>query len=306
MDAGAAPALTTHVGVFWDYENVRIPREVRPSRAASAIRDAVLPFGQIIERRIYYDSRKASELSTNRVCLDQSGFTLVDCPTRGTKETLDKKLIVDVMHFAHMMRKPSCVVLVTSDGDYSYTLAKIGDLGVRTVVIYGPESTTPGVLIDNADVAMSWLHDVLPEDSDDDAAASSSAADESRGGGVGASDDDASASPARDRFQAAAHDAMDGAHVLLCHCIAELSAPSRAWVLLGHVGAAYYRKRGHGRGRVGPADRAAFSRSCSSALRGGFVETSVQETPSISLQNDFVRVDASKFCVQISSKFVQR
>ena len=29
-----------------------------------------------------------------------AGFTLVDCPTRNLKETIDKKIIVDVMHFA--------------------------------------------------------------------------------------------------------------------------------------------------------------------------------------------------------------
>lgn len=91
------------VGVFWDYENVRIPRNVRATRAAAALRDAVLPFGQILERRVYYDSRRAAEFSLrntdSRASLDQSGFTLVDCPTRGEKETLDKKLIVDVMQF---------------------------------------------------------------------------------------------------------------------------------------------------------------------------------------------------------------
>ena len=39
---------------------------------------------------------------------------------------------------------------------------------------------------------------------------------------------------------------------------------------------------------------------CLNGVAGRFVARSVQETPSISLQHDFVRVDVSDFCVQIS------
>ena len=53
-----------------------------------------------------------------------SGFTLIDCPARGKKETLDKRMIVDILAFAWeraARRIPTCVVLITSDGDYAYT-----------------------------------------------------------------------------------------------------------------------------------------------------------------------------------------
>jgi hypothetical protein len=64
----------------------------------------------------------------NRSLFDLGGFTLVDCPTRNTKETLDKKIIVDAMHFAAERRSlgvPCCVCLISCDGDYSYMLNRL-------------------------------------------------------------------------------------------------------------------------------------------------------------------------------------
>jgi len=64
---------------------------------------------QVTEKRLYYDPDKetvigpggGSHSSLDRVSLDMSGFTLVDCPTRNAKETLDKKILVDIMSFAY-------------------------------------------------------------------------------------------------------------------------------------------------------------------------------------------------------------
>jgi hypothetical protein len=154
------------VGVFWDFENVRIPGGMRATFAANCIREVALTFGKnIAERRLYYDSHKESESFTDRRSLDASGFTLVDCPARHAKETLDKKLIVDLVLFAlrnqQLATRSTCVVLITSDGDYSYTLSKVRDLGVRTVVIHGPATTTAGILFNVCDCTRNWLTDVL-------------------------------------------------------------------------------------------------------------------------------------------------
>lgn len=62
---------------------------------------------RVTERRLYFDSRKPSESKVDRSTLDMSGFTLVDTPTRNAKETLDKKIIVDIMSFA-MERRFRC------------------------------------------------------------------------------------------------------------------------------------------------------------------------------------------------------
>ena len=140
-------AKSMEIGIFWDYENVRVPRYVdvcdawswirkAVDRAASEVAPARTPV--IAERRLYYDSRSPGEKNTDRVKLDLSGFTLVDCPKRNNvKETLDKKLIVDIMSFRIKLEN-SCVVLITSDGDYAYALNMLRGFGVKTVVIHGP------------------------------------------------------------------------------------------------------------------------------------------------------------------------
>ena len=151
------------VAVFWDFENVRLPAWCPATKAAEEIRNKVAKYGRIVEKRLYYDSRQPTELSAPRSDLDLSGFTLVDCPSRNRKETLDKKLIVDVLCFAWeraSMGAKACVVLITSDGDYSYAMARLRDIGVFTVVIYRPDVVAK-VLIDNANVVMSWEFDVL-------------------------------------------------------------------------------------------------------------------------------------------------
>ncbi|KAL3935069.1 MAG: hypothetical protein SGARI_003123 [Bacillariaceae sp.] len=151
------------IAIFWDYENIRIPAWCPASTATEGIRNKVAKYGRIVEKRLYYDSRQPSEHAAPRAELDLSGFTLVDCPSRNRKETLDKKLIVDVLCFAWeraSMGAKACVVLITSDGDYSYAVARLRDIGVFTIIIYRPDNVAK-VLIDNANIVMSWEFDVL-------------------------------------------------------------------------------------------------------------------------------------------------
>ncbi|KAG7344514.1 NYN domain containing protein [Nitzschia inconspicua] len=151
------------VAIFWDYENVRIPAWCHPSTATQGIRNKVAKYGRVVEKRIYYDSRQPTEVSVPRAELDSSGFTFVDCPSRNRKETLDKKIIVDIMCFAWervSTGSKACIVLITSDGDYSYALARLRDIGVFAVVMYRPVNVSK-VLINSANVVLSWESDVL-------------------------------------------------------------------------------------------------------------------------------------------------
>jgi uncharacterized LabA/DUF88 family protein len=165
MSANNIDGITqTDVGVFWDYENVKVPNHYRTSEAVNAIRNAISSYGRVLEKRCYYDSKKLTEANTDRSTLDLCGFTLVDCPTRGRKETLDKKMIVDILGFAWERvgnKIPACVVLISSDGDYSYTLSKLRDIGVRTVVIHGMLNFAQ-ILLDCCDEAISWHHVLFP------------------------------------------------------------------------------------------------------------------------------------------------
>jgi hypothetical protein len=180
------------VAVFWDYENVPLPENCHAVEVSKCIHNALSKYGRIVERRLYSDSRKwnAGLSTANRRFLDASGFDLVDTPSKGAKEAVDKKMIADVLTFAwdssmryarlsgadgreshggdhhHQQGRGSwanrpCVVLVTSDGDYAYALSKLRDRGVHSVVLYGRDDTVSQILVDTADDAYSFEKDIL-------------------------------------------------------------------------------------------------------------------------------------------------
>jgi hypothetical protein len=157
----------SEVAIFWDYENVPVPSWCKvASEASKAIVNSVSEQGRIVDRRLYFDFSN-QEQGNRWSGLDSSGFDLVNTPQRNQKETLDKKMIADVLLFCwdsatrnQSTNKGSCVVLVTSDGDYAYTLNKLRDRGVSSVVIYG-HGNVADILISSADVALSLEHDVL-------------------------------------------------------------------------------------------------------------------------------------------------
>ncbi len=97
-----------------------------------------------------------------RASLDMAGFTLVDCPTRNEKETLDKKIIVDVMRFAYSRvnrKQDACVILLSNDGDYAYLLSLLRDIEVQVVVIF--DGRPAAALLQACDSSLSWRYDVL-------------------------------------------------------------------------------------------------------------------------------------------------
>lgn len=219
----------------------------------NAIRTATTFYGRLWEKRIYFDSRKASEIKTDRLNLDQSGFTLVDCPTRGKKDTLDKKMIVDILGFAWERVSRgirTCVVLISSDSDYSYTLSKLRDIGVFTVVIHGRLNVTADVLLDCCDVAMSLHHvlhddDILtrppnsPSSSPDDVKLCSHDERSKRSGwpfgrpGLNTANPDGTIPTipalARESSTASSIAAAEGAFQLLCHCVDTVQRRGVCW-----------------------------------------------------------------------------
>jgi len=167
---GAEPPI--EVAVFWDYENTPLPREVRPAEAAKAVQSAAESLPSVRGRpcrinmqRVYFDPYKVRGVKPrNPAELDSSGFDLVQTPSRNTKETADKKLIVDLLIFVWEVRERGgepLVVLITSDGDYSYTLARLKQRGVMNAVLYGRDESTATILKDNAQDSLSFEKDVL-------------------------------------------------------------------------------------------------------------------------------------------------
>ena len=152
------------IGIFWDYENIRIPRNIPIAAVSKCIQDKLAKHGRIVEKRLYYNSLASNESPDAESYLASSGFTLVDCPNRGIgrKENLDKELMIDAAFFGleSVAATKTCVVLITSDGDYSHLLARLRGSKVNTIIIYDAGSVAQ-VLIDSADVTYSWKCDIL-------------------------------------------------------------------------------------------------------------------------------------------------
>mmetsp|Transcript_16995 Transcript_16995/g.44287 ORF Transcript_16995/g.44287 Transcript_16995/m.44287 type:complete len:485 (+) Transcript_16995:62-1516(+) len=170
------------VGIFWDFENVKLEDGWSGPRTVNRIRDTVLaklpPGSKIDEMRLYFDTEKAEQnaLAKADVCMghsdnhplsfkagmDLSGFTMVDCPTRNTKETLDKKIIVDCMGFGMKPSDmPATVVLISGDGDYSYMLSVLRNRRVTSLVIHRDIKVTARILTESCDMSLHWAFDVL-------------------------------------------------------------------------------------------------------------------------------------------------
>jgi hypothetical protein len=92
--------------------------------------------------------------------MDSAGWILVDTPTRGKKETLDKKIIVDVMQTALTSELSCVIVLISSDGDFAYMLNRLRDQRFKVLIIHkalvGQCGNTPACLYNSSDIELSW------------------------------------------------------------------------------------------------------------------------------------------------------
>ena len=81
-------SLSNEVGIFWDYENVSLPRGVEEAAAAAQrlARLATTLGGRVVELRLYHDSEKPTLHKPHRAALERLGFTIIDCPTSDKKE----------------------------------------------------------------------------------------------------------------------------------------------------------------------------------------------------------------------------
>ena len=231
---------------------MRVPRNKTTAGAVDAIRRLALEHGTVVEQRLYYDSRHETEQYTDRINLDMSGFTLVDCPKRNNvKETLDKKLIVDIMSFRIKLDN-CCVVLITSDGDYAYALNILRGFGVKTVVIHGPSATTAGALLDSADVAVSFA-DLINPPIDEVPESTSSVS---------------SVAPTLPPTAVVPRQP----NILYIHCVLEHSGDKNAWVLDPLPADSFYKKSGSSEGAKTNAEKKMLRTARDAAIRDGFVE----------------------------------
>jgi len=174
-----ALGLPRRVGIFWDYSSVKVPYGHSASSAVNRLRETIfasLPQGSVIDEMKLYANitsvsaepamgRAGKEMGIQKLRsgLDLSGFTVIDCPDRAGRSTLDKKIIVDCMRFGTRASDMlSTVVLISGDGDYSYLLSILRNDRVTSIVIHrGLEAGTSRILTESCDLSLHWEVDVL-------------------------------------------------------------------------------------------------------------------------------------------------
>lgn len=126
--------------LHWDYENAPVPRGASVLYVLGEMRKAIHDrFGVLLDAYVYADTQKVTP--SRRQELAMCGLDIIDCSRdAGKANTVDFRIIARSL--AELARplpvgaKRSAVVVVTGDGDYAYTLSKLGNLEVDTMLVF--------------------------------------------------------------------------------------------------------------------------------------------------------------------------
>eukprot|EP00871_Galdieria_phlegrea_P003422 jgi/Galph1/4080/GphlegSOOS_G2761.1 len=164
------------VAVFWDIENCAVPTSVAGNYVVRKLTKRLEAFGETIWIRAYASMELLkTEL---KLTLQTSGVELVDAIRDNTprsshrngvhcfgKDAADKLIINDMWLTAWQnMSSDICLVLISGDRDFAYTLSRLSMLGYYTIVIY-PRFASRS-LVDSASLALPWRNEfyVPPDD----------------------------------------------------------------------------------------------------------------------------------------------
>lgn len=156
-----------NIYIYWDFENVRISNKIKTINAITilnSIREKLKEFGIIRDRKVYIDAQSPTEINTPRGELNLSGWSIIDVPHRGKKETIDKKMVSDILWTVvneekRKSLKNLMICIITSDTDFSEELNNLRDEGIYTCLIYGTNATK--MLIDSSDLSIDWHKEIL-------------------------------------------------------------------------------------------------------------------------------------------------
>ncbi|TFK72528.1 hypothetical protein BDN72DRAFT_855395 [Pluteus cervinus] len=110
------------VAIFWDIENVHVPRDIPGYAFVHRLRDLAHGFGTIKTFKAYMDCTK-TESHRLQTDLHASGVSVIHCPHDGRKEVVDKTMLVDVITYAQDKSASATVVLITGDRDFAYAIS---------------------------------------------------------------------------------------------------------------------------------------------------------------------------------------
>tara|TARA_Y100000389_G_scaffold204506_1_gene257495 strand:- start:6244 stop:7023 length:780 start_codon:yes stop_codon:yes gene_type:complete len=151
------------IDIYWDFENLRLPNSADISDITNNLRTKLNNFGIINKRNIYIDSRSPTENATKRIDINLSGWSIIDCPHRRKKETVDKKIMIDIFMSLityKVNNYPNVIIcVVTSDTDFCELFNKLRDIGVKICLISDARITYQ--LKNSADFSLDWDIDII-------------------------------------------------------------------------------------------------------------------------------------------------
>ena len=96
--------------IFYDYESVHVSKKDSIVKMTNSLRNSLKSYGSIVQKNIYFDSSALSENPSIRLDMNQAGWHIVDCPhVHGKKETVDKKILMDIA-FSPLMTNKNAMV----------------------------------------------------------------------------------------------------------------------------------------------------------------------------------------------------
>ena len=175
------------IKIFWDYQNVTIPaKKMNYCNLIYRLTNLHQQFsdvGTVVSKEIYIDQENKSDTKWEKQ-LHDSGFKFIHCPTRHLcegngkvevcekckkplnssdvkKESVDMNIINSMWEFAYNCRadeKKCCICIITSDGDFCYTLSALKTLGCNIIVLHG---THPHSNLEMYDKYISFHSEIL-------------------------------------------------------------------------------------------------------------------------------------------------
>eukprot|EP00753_Platysulcus_tardus_P018083 PLAT6706.1.p1 GENE.PLAT6706.1~~PLAT6706.1.p1 ORF type:complete len:759 (-),score=224.85 PLAT6706.1:1299-3575(-) len=132
----------TPVGIFWDAENVAPPKHVSGAALASRLRKYFSAFGIVEVLKAYADISKTVWLRDDhdlRKDLERGGVQVVQTTHKRQTDVADLMLSSDMLFFWGRLQRystqPPVIVLISADGDYSYTLSLLRGCGCRVHLV---------------------------------------------------------------------------------------------------------------------------------------------------------------------------
>jgi len=125
--------------VFWDIENLPIPKDLSALQTVERIKFGLRSYGFMKSSFQVYGGHHVVHTS-KRSDLTQSSCSFIDTPHDGNKETADKLLIANILLWAMDNPPPAKIVLMCGDGDISYVISRLVSRGYMVVLVHNQQA----------------------------------------------------------------------------------------------------------------------------------------------------------------------